>query len=104
MSKEIDTSKKALVSQNAANNFRENIKRQLIDHSKDFWANMSLLKPKDYCDVFLKMMPYGFAKVPDERPMDDETRAKLLYEETTRKATLISGGIPTVDADYEEEE
>jgi hypothetical protein len=47
------------------------------------------------------MMPYGFAKVPDEKPLDEEGKQRLILEETTRKATLISGGLPEVE-DYEE--
>lgn len=86
-------------------NFREGIKRQLMDHSKEFWYNLNQLKPKDFCDVYLKMLPYGFAKVPDERPLDEAAQQKIILEETTRKATVIGGGLPedTEDVDYEDE-
>lgn len=92
--------KKQIVKQ-SPDKFRESIQTQLLYHAKDFWANLLELKPKDFCDVYLKMMPYGFSKVPDEKPLDEEGKQKLILEETTRKATLISGGLPEVE-DYEE--
>lgn len=96
---------KELVTQEAASKFKDKLKRQLIDHADEFWENMRQLKPKDFCDVYLKMMPYGFSRVPDERPIDDETKQKLILEETTRKATLIGGGLPDMpeDVPYEED-
>lgn len=105
MSKEIkkkdDDSCKNIVSNAAADKFRDRIKLELLEHAEEFWKNLRLCKPKDFCDVYLKMMPYGFAKVPDEKPLDEEGKQKLILEETTRKATLISGGLPEVE-DYEE--
>lgn len=105
MSKEIkkrdDDSCNNIVSNAAADKFRDRIKLELLEHADEFWKNLALCKPKDFCDVYLKMMPYGFAKVPDEKPLDEEGKQRLILEETTRKATLISGGLPEVE-DYEE--
>lgn len=105
MSKEIkkkdDDICNKIVSNAAADKFRDRIKLELLEHADEFWKNLALCKPKDFCDVYLKMMPYGFAKVPDEKPLDDEGKQRLILEETTRKATLISGGLPEVE-DYEE--
>lgn len=94
---------KELVTKSSADKFRERIQQELLAHADQFWDNLALCKPKDFCDVFLKMMPYGFAKVPDEKPLDDEGKQRLILEETTRKATLISSGLPEIeDTNYEE--
>lgn len=76
---------------------RAEIQRQLIENAPNFWANLAELKPKDFCEVYLKMMQYGFAKVPDERPIGEDERQRLILEETTRKATIIGGGLPQVE-------
>lgn len=81
--------------------FRDTLQEQLLYHYKDFWNNLMELKPKDFCDTYIKMLPYAFSKVPEEKPLDEEGKQKLILEETTRKATLISSGLPEVE-DYEE--
>lgn len=86
-----------------ASMMREDIKRQLVDHSDKFWQNMDQLKPKDYCEIFLKMLPYGFSRVPDEKSLADGDRKRLVYEETTRRAHILSGGIEHAE-DFEEYE
>ena len=105
MSREIkkkdDDSCNKIVSNAAADKFRDRIKLELLEHADEFWKNLALCKPKDFCDVYLKMMPYGFAKVPDEKPLDEEGKQRLILEETTRKATLISNGLPEIEY-YEE--
>lgn len=94
---------KELVTKASADKFRERIQQELLAHADQFWVNLASCKPKDFCDVFLKMMPYGFAKVPDEKPLDEEGKQRLILEETTRKATLISSGLPEIeDTNYEE--
>ncbi len=96
---------KELVTPAKAEKFRDKIRLQLLDHEKEFWQRLGQLKPKDFCDIYIKMLPYGFAKVPEEHPLDEDSRNKLILEETTRKATIIGGGLPesTEDVDYEEE-
>lgn len=76
---------------------RTEIQRQLTENAPKFWANLGELKPKDFCEIYLKMMAYGFAKVPDERPIGEDERQRLILEETTRKATIIGGGLPQVE-------
>lgn len=92
---------KELVTKAKADKFREEIQQALLDRASEFWEQLQYCKPKEYCDVYLKMMQYGFSKVPDEKPLDDEGKQRLILEETTRKATLISGGLPEAE-DYEE--
>ena len=81
--------------------FRESVQEQLMYHYKDFWYNLLQLKPKDFCDTWLKLLPYAFSKVQEERPLDEDGKQRLILEETTRKATLISGGLPEAE-DYDE--
>jgi hypothetical protein len=84
--------------------FRETLQDQLMYHYKYFWDNLFQLKPKDFCDTYLKLLPYAFSKVPEEKPLDEEGKQRLILEETTRKATLISGGLPEVEnMSYEED-
>lgn len=81
---------------------REEIKQQLVNNADKFWANMNELKPKDYCEIYLKMMPYGFARAP-EVGLTDSERGKLILEETKRKATIIGAGLPQVEDAIPEE-
>lgn len=78
---------------------REDVQNRLVENAPKFWANLAELKPKDYCEIYLKMMSYGFAKVPDERPIGEDERQRLILEETTRKATIIGGGLPQATED-----
>lgn len=89
----------------ATENFRLNVRKQLQYNSAIFWEKLAGLPPKDFCDIYLKILPYGFAKMPDEKPLDEEGKQKLILEETTRKATIISGGLSenTEDTNYEED-
>lgn len=78
---------------------REEIQQQLIRLGPKFWEYLEKLPPKAFMEIYIKMMPYGFAKVPEERPISEDERARLILEETTRKATLIGGGLPQHDDD-----
>jgi len=73
---------------------REEIQQQLTRLGPKFWDYLEKLPPKQFMEIYLKMMPYGFAKVPDERPIGEDERQRLILEETTRKATIIGGGLP----------
>lgn len=90
------------ISERALTNFRDNIKLSLMEKIGEFWADWSQLKPRDKCDIYLKMMRYGFPMVPDEAPLDEEGKAKLILEETRRKAMLIAGKKVELDTDFED--
>lgn len=77
---------------NPAQTFRQKIQALLRDNEEMLVTSMQKLPPKEFCDVYIRLLPYGFAKVPEERPIDptpDNTKAIL--EERERKITLISG-------------
>lgn len=83
---------------------RDEIKKQLVKYGPKFWQIMENLPPKDFIDVYLKILPYGFAKAPEERPIGEEEQAKLVLEEVSRKATIIGRGLqaPAEEAEAEE--
>lgn len=58
---------------------------------------MNELKPKEWIDAYIKILPYGFAKVPEEKPIGDDERGRLILEETKRKATIIGAGLPRAE-------
>lgn len=82
--------------------FREEVQNKIIDNLDAFWDDVMALKPKDRCDVMLKMMAFGFAKPPEEKPLGEDERGRIILEETKRKATLISGGIPQTKKEIED--
>lgn len=86
-----------LVQKVDSSSMREDIQSNLIRLGPKFWEYMESLPPKAFLEVYLKMMPFGFAKVPDERPLDDDTRRRMILEETNRKMTIIGGGLPQVE-------
>lgn len=93
------------VTEKGERKFRDDIKLSLMEKIGEFWADWSQLKPRDKCDIFLKMMRYGFPMVPDEAPLDEEGKAKLILEETRRKAMLIAGKkVDELDTDFEDVE
>ncbi len=47
---------------------------------------LDTLDPKEFCDVMIKLMPFGFAKVPDETQKKTDTAdPKMLREIVTRE-------------------
>lgn len=91
-----------IVTKKKKDDFKMKIQQELMDNYNLFWENMKKLPAKDFCDVWMKLLPYGFAKAPEERPLDDNKRAQLIAEETTRKVAIIAGGVPE-DVEYEDD-
>lgn len=83
---------------------RKNIQNELVRLGPKFWQYLEDLPPKAFMEYYIKMLPYGFSKVPDERPIGEDERQRLILEETTRKATLIGGGLPQPEDSFEEED
>lgn len=86
---------------------RKDIQSNLVRLGPKFWEYLEDLPPKAFMDIYLKMLPYGFSKVPEERPIGEDERQRLILEEKTYKATLIGGGLPQPDkveeTEFEEE-
>lgn len=83
---------------------RSFIQDQLSANSKLFWDNMKLLKPKEFCDVYTRLLPFAVPKA-EAAPLK-ENEGKLILEETKRRATIIGAGIPvkkTVEIEEEEQ-
>lgn len=77
---------KELVRANQAK-FRANV-QEIINHNMERMQEvLNTLDPKEFCDVMIKLMPFGFAKVPDETPKKIETQEdpRLLREIVTRE-------------------
>ena len=83
--------------------FRELIRKRLKELEPLFWQNLSQLKPREMVDAYMRLLQYGYSRAPEERPLDEEGKRKLVLEETTRKATLIESGLPPAE-DFESEE
>ena len=78
------------------------LKDLLKHYEQDFWDSWNQLKPKDKCDIYIRMLPYAYARVPEEKPLDEAGKQRMILEETTRKATIIGQGLPPAD-DFDEE-
>lgn len=76
---------------NPAQTFRQKMQNMLLQHEEKMLDSLSKLPPKDFLDIYVKLLPYGFSKVPEERPIEPITDAHAILEERQRKITLISG-------------
>ena len=76
---------------NPAQTFRQKMQALLRDNEDLLMEQLSKLPPKDFCDIYIRLLPYGFAKVPEERPIDIPDNANAVLEEKQRKITLIGG-------------
>ncbi len=73
-------------------------RRKLIENYDVFWDNFKKLKPKDACDVYMKMARYGFAVAPNLKPIDDEAKQRLeAYRREQTAATIADGLPPSLD-------
>lgn len=69
-------------------------RRKLIENYDVFWDNFKKLKPKDACDVYMKMARYGFAVAPNLKPIDDEAKQRLEAYRREQTAATIADGLP----------
>ena len=70
-------------------------RRKLIENYDVFWDNFKKLKPKDACDVYMKMARYGFAVAPNLKPIDDEAKQRLEAYRREQTAATIADGLPS---------
>lgn len=82
----VELTAKELVKANQVK-FRANIQDIINNNMKRMQEILDTLDPKEFCDVMIKLMPFGFAKVPEESPKkaDMVEDPKLLRETVTRE-------------------
>ncbi len=86
--------------------FRLNVQHVLIENRDAFIRSMNELKPRDFCEVYLKLLPYGFSRVPEDRTIVAESDQKLIaiHEKEKEILSIIQGGIDNELDDIEIEE
>lgn len=82
----VELTAKELVKANQVK-FRANIQDIINNNMMRMQEILDTLDPKEFCDVMIKLMPFGFAKVPEESPKkaDMVEDPKLLRETVTRE-------------------
>jgi len=69
-------------------------RRKLIENYDVFWANFQQLKPRDACDVYMKMARYGFSTAPQAKLPDDEAEQRRQALKREQTAAAIADGLP----------
>jgi hypothetical protein len=87
---------------NEQTKFRDTLRERLQENEQLFWQNMANLKPKDFIDSYIKLLPFAYAKMPD-MSIGEDGQQKLLLEETRRRATIIGKGLPVDNIKKEEQ-
>ena len=94
--KNFATSKKAKFTQDE---FRNLTRAAVIERYKIFWNEWDKLRPKEKCDLYVKMLSYAFATAPAEKPLDAAAIDKIEKKKEQDISDIISQGIPP---DFEE--
>ena len=81
--------------------WRNITRTQVMKHYDTFWNEWSKLRPKDKCDLYLKMVQYAFAHAPAEKPLDQDDLQKIEERKLLEKEQAIAAGIPEND-DFDE--
>jgi hypothetical protein len=84
--------------------FQRITRKRAFEYYDVFWRAFTKLRPKDQCEIYLKMVQFGFAKAPNLRPVDEE---QLQREKDSKKAEVaeaIRQGITPADDNFEEED
>lgn len=74
-------------------------RRKLIENYDVFWANFQQLKPRDACDVYMKMARYGFSTAPQAKLPDDEAEQRRQALKREQTAAAIADGLPEEEFD-----
>ncbi len=77
-------------------------RRKLIENYDVFWANFQQLKPRDACDVYMKMARYGFSTAPQAKLSDDEAEQRKQALKREQTAAAIADGLPDEDFDSDD--
>lgn len=92
MAREIKVKRKEVeLPKNSTQVFRQEIQRLVFQNFDKLIESLSKLPPKEFIEYTIRLMPYGFSKVPEEKPIEVPDNANAILEERQRKVTLISG-------------
>ncbi|MBE6319400.1 MAG: hypothetical protein E7075_00385 [Bacteroidales bacterium] len=94
-----DMPRKKIVTQD---DFREMIRKEVIERIDIFWENWAKLQPKDKCDLYYKMFAYAYSKAPVEKATDSDSDKRKLDKKKEADANRIHEGLPT-DTNFEDE-
>lgn len=79
-------------------------RRKLIENYDVFWANFKQLKPRDACDVYMRMARYGFSTAPQAKPIDEEAEQRRQALKREQTAATIADGLPDTDYDPDDDD
>lgn len=92
MAREIKVKRKEVeLPANPTQVIRKEFQAMILERLPRIKEQLDKLPPKEFLEQINKFMPYGFSKVPEERPVEPEDNVKAILEERQRKVTLISG-------------
>lgn len=83
--------------------FNRITRQKLIENYDVFWANFQKLKPRDACDVYMKMARYGFSVAPAVKPLDEEAEQRKQAIKQQQTADTIAEGLPDIDFDCDDD-
>lgn len=83
--------------------FNRITRQKLIENYDVFWANFQKLKPRDACDVYMKMARYGFSVAPAVKPLDEEAEQRKQAIKQQQTADTIAEGLPDIDFDSDDD-
>jgi hypothetical protein len=69
--------------------FRINIQNLVNDNMKRMQDILETLDAKEFCDVLIKIIPFGFAKVPEEKKPAENEDQNLVIEKTVLTQKLL---------------
>lgn len=82
--------------------FNKITRQKLIENYDVFWTNFRNLRPKDACEIYLKMARYGFSTAPQAKPVDEEVEQRKQEFKRQQTAATIADGL--LDTNYDPDE
>ena len=84
--------------------FQKMARHAAFKYNDMFWKAFTKLRPKDKCEIYLKMVQFGFPKAPTIKPLNEEGLERKKQAKKEETAEAIRNGIPQSDNDFEEED
>lgn len=84
--------------------FRSLTKQQVIQHLDIFWNDWLKLRPKDKCDVFIKVLSFAFPHAPAEKAPDEDEKQRVIDNKNAITTKLIESGLDDFDDDDTDDE